>query len=317
VQFLERYFGTLVDYGFTSEMEQSLDEIAEGERPWLPYLEKFYLGDEGLREQIKTKEKNIDPEQSRSIDFAHLDGLTVKIGRFGPYVVKAGAVQNQEGGRASIPEDITPGDLNQQTLTEILEVQEKGPHSLGKDPETGKDIYCLIGRFGPYVQVGDTPEDKKIKPKRASIPKGVEPKHLTLEQALRFLSLPRTLGSHPETGEPIVANVGRFGPYVVHQKDFRSLKKEDDVYSIRLERALELLSEPKKGRAKAQVLKELGAHPEDQKPVAIYEGRYGPYVKHGAINVSLPKGVSPDQVSLPEALTMLSQKKSPKTKKRR
>ncbi len=314
VQFLERHFAELVDYSFTSQMEESLDEIAGGERPWLPYLEKFYLGDSGLREQIKHKENHIDPDQSRTVHLGHLDGVDIRVGRFGPYLVKPGGAGREEDARASIPEGMAPADLDLQVLNDLLEAQEKGPQSLGKDPQTGLPIYVMLGRFGPYVQLGETPEDKKIKPRRASVPKGVDPKSVTLEMALRYLSLPRVLGQHPETGESVSANVGRFGPYVVHQKDFRSLKKDDDVYTVTLARALEILNEPKKGRGGGQALRELGLHPQEQKPISIYEGRYGPYIKYGILNVSLPKDREPQAFTLEEALVLL-EKKQPATKR--
>jgi DNA topoisomerase-1 len=314
VQFLERHFGELVDYGFTSQMEQSLDEIAEGERSGLPYLEGFFLGNKGLREQIRLKENAIDPEQSRTVDLSHLQGMKVKVGRYGPYVVKNGT--KGEDARASIPEDISPADLDPAAVGELLKAQKEGPQSLGKDPKTGLDVYLLVGRYGPYVQLGTMSEEKGAKkPKRASVPKGTELKTVTLAQALQWLSLPRVLGKHPETGEEISANAGRFGPYVVHQKDFRSLKKEDSVYSVDLKRALEILAEPKRGRAGAKPIKELGNHPEDGKPVVIYEGRYGPYVKHGAKNAGLPKDKDPTQVTLDEAVEILQAKKESKKKK--
>lgn len=309
VQFLERHFGELVDYGFTSQMEESLDEIAEGKRPYLPYLEKFYLGEQGLQTQIEHKEEGIDPEQSRSIELENLQGVDIRVGRYGPYAIKAGGKDNEDAARANIPEEVAPADLTQETMDELIAHQEKGPQSLGKDSKTGQDIYVLIGRYGPYVQLGETPEDKKIKPRRASIPKGISPQEVTLEQALQYLSLPRVLGKHPETGEEIVANNGRFGPYVVHQKDFRSLKKDDDVYTVSLARALELLAEPKRGRGGAKALKELGKHPKDGKVISLFEGRYGPYLKHGRINASIPKDKDPNAVTLEEAVQLLAAKK--------
>lgn len=314
VQFLERHFGNLVDYGFTSQMEESLDEIAEGNRPYIPYLEKFFLGDQGLRHQIQSKERGIDPDESRSVDMEKLQGVNIRVGRFGPYAIKADSSDKKDEARASIPEDIAPADLTQETIDEILAHQERGPEPLGKDPKTQKNVYVLLGRYGPYVQLGETPEDKKIKPRRASIPKNLNAKEVTLEQALRFLSLPRELGPHPETGEMITANNGRFGPYVVHQSDFRSLKKDDDVYTIDLKRALEIFAEPKKGRGGSKVIKELGNHPEEGKPINIYEGRYGPYIKYGRTNVSLPKDKDPQALTLEEAVELIAAKKPGKKK---
>ncbi len=313
IQFLERHFHDLVDYGFTSQMEQSLDEIAEGERTWLPYLQEFYLGEKGLKEQIKKKDKAIDPVQSRSIELQHLKGLEVRVGRFGPYVVKEGSGKNEDV-RASIPEDIPPADLSVEKMQDIIETSEKGPQSLGKHPETGEDIYCLTGRYGPYVQLGL--QEGKVKPKRASVPKSIDPKAITLAQAVHLLSLPRELGKHPETGETIVANLGRFGPYVVHQKDFRSIKKDDNVFTIDLKRALEMLAEPKRGRGSTKLLRELGPHPADQKPVAIYDGKYGAYVKYGSINASLPKEKTVEALTMEEALELLEARKAKKKRAR-
>jgi Uncharacterized C-terminal domain of topoisomerase IA len=314
-QFLERHFGELVDYGFTSQMEESLDEIAEGKIPYLPYLEKFYLGNEGLQKQIQNREKDIDPEKSRSVELEGLKGMKVKIGRYGPYVVQE-AKGEQEEARASIPEDIPPADFHPSTIEEILRTQREGPQAIGTDPASGMKVYSLTGRYGPYVQLGEVTDDK-TKPKRASIPKTIEPKALTLEQALQLLSLPRELGVHPETSEPIRANLGRFGPYVVHQKDFRSLKKDDNIFTVDLKRALHLFSEPKRGRAGAALLREVGAHPKDQKPIAIYDGKYGPYLKHASTNASLPKDKDPASVTLEEAVALLDERKAKGKKKKR
>jgi DNA topoisomerase-1 len=311
-QLLQRHFESFVDPGFTSKMEESLDEIAEGKVEWLPYLKKFYLGKDGLATKVKEQDKKIKPEESRTVEiFKHLKDIEIKIGRYGAYLVKSAKDgEKKEAGadevHASIPEDIAPADLTPQNIEEILELSEKGPQSIGKEPKSGLDIYCLTGRYGAYVQLGPTPEDKDApKPRRASLPKGVAPKDITIELALKLLSLPRELGSHPDTGEPIVANNGRFGPYVVHQKNFRSLKKTDDVYTVDIKRALELLSEEKKGRGGASMVKDLGKHPEDQQPVGIYDGKYGLYVKHGKVNATLPKDANPENVTMKEALELL------------
>jgi DNA topoisomerase-1 len=313
VQFLEKYFQELVDYGFTSQMEEYLDEVAEGKKEWLPYLEDFYLGKGGLKTQIEKGEKEIDPDSSRSIQLNHLPGVEVRVGRFGPYVVREGSGKEAEEEKASIPEDILPGDLSLEKMHDLIDTQQKGPQSLGKHPATGEDVFCLTGRYGPYVQLGQG-EGKK-KPKRVSVPKSIDPKAITFEQALQLLSLPRELGRHPESGEPILANLGRFGPYVVHQKDYRSLKKGDDLFAVDLKRALELFAEEKRGRGSAKLLRDLGTHPEDQKPVGIYEGKYGAYVKHGATNVSLPKDKNANELTLPEAVELLAAKKTKKKRK--
>lgn len=311
VQLLQKYFESFVDPGFTSKMEESLDDIAEGKLEWLPYLKKFYLGKDGLATRVKDQDKKIKPEESRTVELFSLPNVDIKIGRYGAYVVKAslGGVDKKgeitDEVHASIPDDIAPADLTPQNIEEILEMSAKGPQSIGKHPN-GQDIYCLTGRYGAYVQLGETPEDKEApKPKRASLPKGTAPKDITLELALKLLSLPRELGTHPKSGQPVLTNNGRFGPYVVCEKDYRSLKKTDDVYTIDFKRAMELLSEEKKGRGGATVIKDLGKHPEDKQSVGIYDGRYGMYVKHGKINATLPKDMNPENVTMEEALALL------------
>jgi DNA topoisomerase-1 len=304
IQLLERYFENLVNLGFTSKMEASLDEIAEGNMDWLKYLKDFYLGKTGLRAQVEEQEKQIKPEESRSVKLNHLKGAEVRIGRFGAYVVKEGAKENVEAIKASIPEDVAPAELSQEKVEELIEISEKGPQPIGTDPKTGQNIYCLIGRFGPYVQLGEVTEEVP-KPRRASVPKGHDLKNLQLTDALRFLSLPRELGMHPKSGKPILANVGRFGPYVVHEGDFRSLKKDDNVYAVTLERALEILSQEKKGRGGSTLVKELGPHPKDQKMVGVYDGKYGLFVKHGSKNAGLPKDLPAEQVTMEKAIELL------------
>jgi DNA topoisomerase-1 len=172
----------------------------------------------------------------------------------------------------------------------------------------------LVGTYGPYVQLGEVSDDNK-KPKRSSLPKGMKPEDLTLDIAVGLLSLPRNLGTHPETGAKIQTNLGRFGPYVVHDqgkegKDYRSLKAEDNVLTISLDRALALLAEPKRGRGRGTkaALKELGAHPTDQEPINIFDGPYGPYVKHGKVNASLPEGETVETLTLEKAIALLADK---------
>ncbi len=317
VRLLEENFHDLVDTKFTSKMEQTLDEIATGEAQWLPYLDKFYRGEQGLENQVKVRENQIEPQKAKAINLENLE-VTVKIGKFGPYIE---AKNGDEPITASIPTDLTPADLNPEQIEVLLKQKTEGPQKLGTDPDTGLPIYLLIGSYGPYVQRGEATEDKK-KPKTASFPKGVKPEDITLEMALGYLSLPRTLGTHPETEKPIKASIGRFGPYVVHDqgkegKDYRSLKKEDDVLTISLERALELLAQPKRGRGKRSgssktPLKELGNHPEDDNPINIYEGPYGVYIKHSRTNVKLPEGETVESMTLEKALLLLKAKKTTK-----
>ncbi len=305
VQLLENHFDQLVDLNFTSRMEQSLDEIAEGELESLPYLKEFYLGKSGLLEQVKEKERKIKPDVSRTVVLPNLQGVEVKIGRFGAYLVQNEKQENEV--HASIPEDVAPADLSFDQMQELLEIQKKGPQPIGQHPDTHEFIYCLTGRYGPYVQLGEVTEDQP-KPRRASVPKGVDPRSVTIPQAVQWLSLPRTLGLHPQTTKPVQANNGRFGPYVVHDGNFRSLKKEDNVYTVTLERAVELLAQEKKGRGQAQLIREVGPHPEDAQPIGLYEGKYGPYVKHGSTNASLHKDQDPAQLTVEQAVALLNER---------
>lgn len=293
-------------------MEEALDEIAEGKLEYLPYLKSFYLGKTGLRTQVKDREKKIDPNESRTIEIASMKGVDVKVGRYGPYIIN-------DGVHASIPEEIAPADLNAETLADIVEQAKRGPKSIGKDSKTGMDIYCLLGRFGPYVQLGELVEGSETKPRRASVPKGVDPKTISLEKALELLSLPRELGVHPTSGKPVLANLGRFGPYVVHEKDYRSLKKDDNVYTVELPRALELLAQEKKSRFGATQLRDMGPHPKDGKPVGIFEGRYGSYLKHGETNATMPKDADVAKITMDEAVKILAEREAqaPKKKSRR
>jgi DNA topoisomerase-1 len=314
---LEKHFPKFVDTSFTSQMEQTLDEISTGEAQWLPYLREFYLGEQGLETQVKEQESQIDPNEARTVELENLDAK-VRIGRFGAYI----EAENGDGTvTASLPKDMTPSELDPEQVEVLLRQKTEGPDKVGLHPETGEPIYILIGPYGPYVRLGDVSEENK-KPKQASLPKGVAIEDVTLEMAVGLLSLPRLLGIHPATGGKIQAGLGRFGPYVVHDlgkegKDYRSLKRDDDVLTINLERAIELLSEPKKGRAggaskSKKALRELGAHPSDNEPVNVYDGPYGPYVKHGKTNASLPEGVSVEDITLEAALELLNAKASTK-----
>lgn len=315
---LEKHFPDLVDTSFTSQMEQTLDDIATGEAQWLPYLRQFYQGEKGLETQVKEREKQIDPGEARTVELENLE-VRVRIGKFGPYI----EAENGDGVvTASIPKDLTPADLDPEQVETILRQKTEGPEKLGIDPETGEPIFILIGTYGPYVQLGEVSEENK-KPKRASLPKGINQEDVTLEMALGLLALPRHLGVHPETGGKIQAGLGRFGPYIVYDqgkegKEFRSLKASDNVLTVDLNRALEILAEPKKTRGGARSktktpLRELGNHPSDDEPVNIYEGPYGSYIKHGKTNAAIPEGETVETITLEKALEVLAAKKSTKS----
>jgi DNA topoisomerase-1 len=315
---MEEHFPHLVDEKFTAHMEEVLDEISEGKAEWLPYLEDFYLGPEGLQQEVQQHEERIDPTAARTV---LLDGLEarIKIGKFGPYVEQDGP----EGTlKASLPRDVAPADLDQAHVEEILRQKAEGPDSIGIHPQTGLPIFLLSGQYGPYLQLGQI-VDGEPKPKRASLPRGVTPDKITLEMALGLLSLPRALGAHPTSGRPVQAGLGRFGPYIVHDmgkegKDYRSLKGEDNVLTVTLARALELLAQPKLGRGRraAPVPKKiLGSHPDDGQPIGLYDGQYGPYVKHGDVSASVPRGSNPDAVTTAEAIELLAARRAAKPRR--
>ncbi len=308
---LRDHFGDYVDVGFTAEMEEILDKISNGEKDWIDFIREFYRGDgkhHGLEHLVEDKEQEIaypmidvceDPETGLPV--------RVRIGRYGPFLQIGDSAG--DGPRASVPNDLAPADLTCEKAIALLKAKAQGPRSLGDDPETGQPIYVMHGRFGHYVQLGETPPDKKAeKPRRASLGRNHDEETITLQEALRLLSLPRELGA-ADDGETIVANVGRFGPYVKHGSEFRSLEAEDDVYTITLLRAKELLAQEKKSvrrqRAAAKELRALGPHPDTGVPVRILDGRYGPYVTDGTTNASLPKGTAPEALSMEDAKTLL------------
>ncbi len=311
---LEEHFPDLVDPGFTARMENSLDEISTGKVPWLPYLESFYKGEEGLETQVQKREGDIDPGASRTVT---LEGLpcVVRIGRFGAYLETKRVAEDgtEEVLKATLPLEITPAELDAEKAELLLRQKAEGPESIGEDPETGEQVYLLFGQYGPYVQRGQVSEEIP-KPKRASLPKGTKPEELTLADALSLLRLPRLLGEHPEGGK-IQAGLGRFGPYVVHdkgkgEKDYRSLKGDDDVLTVSLERALELLAMPKRGRGGRTALKDLGVPPGGEEAIQLFDGPYGLYVKQGKVNASLPEGTTADTITLEQAVELLAAKQA-------
>ena len=306
---MEDHFHDLVDLKFTANMEQELDDIAAGHVDWLAYLNDFYRGETGLENQVRTKETMIDPRVVSAVEMQGLDA-EVRIGQYGPYVARG---ENGDRVTVGLPPDLPPADLSAAMIEQLLAQKSDGPRQLGSDPETELPVMLKIGPYGPYVQLGDDPNGgkPKTKPKRASLLKGMDADDVTLDLALQLLSLPRTLGVHPETGAAVQAGVGRFGPYIVHDGRFVSLKGDDSVLDIELDRALALLvaAPERRGRSStAGVLHELGEHPDGGGKVQILDGRYGPYVKHGKINATIPKDTDPATVTLEQAVAMLAAK---------
>ncbi|MBW8867363.1 MAG: type I DNA topoisomerase [Acidobacteria bacterium] len=278
---LRGHFGDLIDLAFTAEMEEDLDQISRGEREWLDFIKQFYRGDShhrGLEDAVKQAEERADyPLIDIGVDPESGEPIRVRIGRYGPFL------QQGEGGpgrTASLPPNVAPADLSVEKATMLIRAKAEGPRLLGVDPKTGMNVYAIHGRFGAYVQLGETPEKgSKEKPKRSSLTGGQTESTVTLEEAVKLLELPRELGAHPESGQPIVAGLGRFGPYVKHGDDYRSLTADDDLFTVDLARALALFAEPKRGGRRTmakRVIRQIEAG-EGATPIQVLEGRYGPY----------------------------------------
>jgi len=304
-ELLENHFPELVDSEFTSELEDRLDKIAQGKENPVKYLANYYKGDDGLKQKVDKRQDNIDPREAKKLHLPiDLDGADVLVGRFGPYVQKQ---TNGEAVTSSIPVDLTPSDITVDKLNELLKASKEGPKSIGNHPETGDPVFVLNGRYGPYVQLGEQKKGEK-KPKRVSLLKGMKPGDVDLELALKLLSLPRTLGRHPETGKEVKAGIGRYGPFVLHDGTFASLTKHDHVLEVDLDRAVELLEKKKSRPKKSKAIKELGKHPKDGKNIKVMNGRYGPYLKYGRKNVSLSDDIDPEKVTMDEAVAAIAEK---------
>lgn len=306
-ELLEAFFPEVVDVHFTSQMEDSLDDIARGEGDRLKYIKNYFEGEKGLKKNVEKQESQIEPQLAKRVNLPldNLEGIEVFIGRFGPYIQmkKDGELLN-----ASLPYDMSPAGITRKKIEELVEMSQEGPNSLGKDPETGQDIFLLSGRYGPYVQLGEVTDDNK-KPKRASLLKGMQPENVDLETALELLSLPRLLGNHPETGKEVKAGVGRYGPFVLHDGTFKSLTKDDHVLTVDLKRAVELLSQTGNGKKRgSSVIKKLGKHPKSGDEINVMTGRYGPYIKVGKKNISLPKDAEVDSFDLDKAVKLIEEK---------
>jgi DNA topoisomerase I len=315
VRLLEEHFTRLIDYAFTATMEDVLDEVAAGNQERAGVLGRFYFGDEGIEGlqsmvgdlgDIDAREMSTFPIRDDS-EKAGEDGIVVRVGRYGPYV------EDKDENRANVPEDLPPDELTVAKARELLSQPSGVEHELGDDPESGYKVVAKAGRFGPYV-TELLPEDapKGAKPRTGSLLKSMSLDSITLDDALRLLSLPRVVGKDPESGEEITAQNGRYGPYLKKGTDSRSLETEEQMFDITLEEALKIYSQPKQRgrRAAAPPLKELGEDPESGKPVVVKEGRFGPYVTDGETNATLRKDDSIDSISLLRAAELLADKRA-------
>jgi DNA topoisomerase-1 len=307
---LRTHFSDLIDFAFTAEMEEDLDEISRGEREWLDFIREFYRGDghhRGLEDAAKQAEEHADyPLIEVGEDPESGQPIRVRVGRYGPFLQLGPGGQ---GNTASLPPTLAPADLSVEKAMALIRAKAEGPRTLGTHPATGQNVYVIHGRFGAYVQLGENPEKgSKDKPKRSSLLPSMSESTVTLDEAVRLLDLPRELGTHPESGQPVVAGLGRFGPYVKHGDDYRSLDGSDDLFSVELARALELFAAPKRsGRRQAAARRVIAKieQPNGAAALQVLEGRYGPYITDGEINASVPRGMDPATVSLDDALALL------------
>jgi len=318
--FLGEYFNRFVEFDFTAELETKLDLVSDGEIEWKSVLRDFWgllskdvedVADLRVSEVLESLNKVLgphifpdagdgtDPRKCLSCD----DGrLSLKVGRYGAFI-----------GCSNYPECRFTRQLSKTDGNDAAAAADG--RVVGTDPETGLEVTVNKGRFGPYLQLGEAQDGEK--PKRASIPKPYEPESITLEPALRLLSLPRDVGPHPETGEMITAGLGRYGPFVKLGKTYANVDSIEEVFTVGLNRAVTLIAERQArgpGRNAAKTLKELGNHPVDGEPVRIMDGRYGPYVKHGKTNATLPKGKTAEEVTMDEAVALITAKAGTKPK---
>ncbi len=330
VNLLESHFGDLVDYAFTARMEDDLDGIAGGSQESLPWLTKFYFGgagspvaadgsagspsaadgsdgSPGLKDMVKDRLEDIDPRAINSIPVgtdAEGKDIVVRVGRYGPYL-------SRDGETAAVPEGLAPDELTVAKAVELLATP-SGDRTLGDDPTSGLPVIARAGRFGPYVQLGETDSSSKKKPHTSSLLKNMNVEAVTLADALRLLSLPRSLGKDPTDSSEITVQNGRYGPYVKKGTDSRSLADEEQLFTLTLEEALAVLAEPKaRGQrgAAAPPLKELGDDPFSKKPMVVKEGRFGPYVTDGETNASLRSGDDVDTLTSERGAQLLQDKR--------
>jgi DNA topoisomerase I len=337
--FLTGFFRRYVEYGFTADLEEQLDDISGGRIDWKTVLRQFWQDfsravadtkDLRVSDVIEALDAELGPHffpggangaDPRTCPACGSGRLSLKLGRFGAFI----GCSNYPECRYTRRLGIDGGEPSE---------TDAGPKELGEDPATGQKVSLRKGPYGHYVQLGDNgnggngangheekpkgSDAKEAKPKRVSLPRGLSPAEVDLRRALALLSLPREIGRHPETGETIVAGIGRFGPYLKHGPSYKSLGKDDDVLTIGLNRAVALLSEAKTGARRSSLPgKVLGEHPEDGAPVTLHEGRYGPYVKHRRVNATLPKSLVPEQVNLEQALSLLAARAAKSSGKRR
>jgi len=314
VGLMEQHFSWLIDYDFTADMEGDLDRIARGEADMREWLGKFYFGSgaadaEGRDEGLKHLVDDLGEIDARAINtFPVGDGISLRVGRYGPYIEREVDGETQ---RASVPEDVAPDELTVAKSEELFASQGGDERELGAHPETGLTVVAKAGRFGPYV-TEMLPEDSKAKPRTASLFKSMQLETVSLEDAVRLMSLPRVVGVDPADGGEITAQNGRYGPYLKKGTDSRTLASEDQLLDISLEEALAVYAEPKRGRGRAAAppLAEYGVDPVSEKPIVAKSGRFGDYITDGVTNVTIPRGDTVETLTAERAVELLADKRA-------
>jgi len=344
IRLLEQFFGDLVEYAFTAEMEDDLDHIAGGDQNRVEWLNGFYFGNETHR-GLRTVIDNLGEIDAREINsIAITDDITLRIGKYGPYleVVEEGAAADATPRRVNVPQDLAPDELTAARAQELIDAPIVNDRIIGVNPANGKNIVAKDGRFGPYVtELDPEPEEASLpelvdgadpatgeivekpkkkpaakkstapKPRTASIFKSMDLATIDLDTALRLLDLPRVVGADPESGEEITSQNGRYGPYLKKGSDTRSLTAEDQIFDIDLAGAVELFAQPKYGARKASsALKEFAEDPESGKPIKIKDGRFGAYVTDGVTNATIPRGETVEEIDFDRAVQLLADKRA-------
>jgi DNA topoisomerase-1 len=338
VRLLEQHFGQYVDYGFTARLEDDLDEIAKGHLGRIEWLKKFYFGEGQEADGLQGVVENLGDIDARAINSVEIaPGIVLRVGKYGPYLEKplpADAPEGTEPQRANVPEDLAPDELTAEKALELMEASGPEERVLGTDPETGRQIVAKDGRYGAYVTeviTEPTPEElaaqpveyykngkpkppkkpAKVRPRTGSLFKSMSVETVTLEEALRLIRLPRVLGQDAE-GNDITVQNGRFGPYLKKGTDSRSIGSEEEIFTITLEQALEIYSQPKQrgGRTAAAPLAEFGADPVSEKPIVVKEGRFGPYITDGVTNITVPRDTAIEELTRERAVELLAEKRA-------
>ncbi|WP_036965640.1 type I DNA topoisomerase [Promicromonospora kroppenstedtii] len=350
IRLLEEHFDRLVDYDFTATMEEDLDQIAAGSRERVAWLREFYFGEVpgnvGTSDELGVDSKGgglralvenlgeIDAAAINSVDIG--EGIRVRVGRYGPYLedLAAEVEEGKNPPRASVPDDVAPDELTVAKARELLAAGADDGRVLGEHPETHNPIVAKNGRYGPYVteQLPEPDLDPDLsaaakkralaalpKPKTASLLKSQSLDSVTLEDALQLMSLPRVVGTDPESGDEITAQNGRYGPYLKKGTDSRTLPSEEAMFTVTLDEALEIYKQPKRGRGRTATppLRELGDDPNSGKPITVKDGRFGPYVTDGETNRTLPRDLTPESVTAERAIELLAEKRAQGPAKKR